>query len=91
MNSSGRRAGAAIATAFAVITLALAACSTAPTDGSKVASTLPAECPVGTHICRRTGSTGPTQSVDSETMRNQGISGFGTPQAGPAIRNGAGS
>jgi hypothetical protein len=87
--TSMRRACGGLAAALTLV--GLAACSTPPSDGSKVASSLPPDCPVGTHICRRGAASANSQSVDRDTMRNQGVTGFGTPQAGPAIRNSAGS
>jgi hypothetical protein len=88
MNPSGR-AGAAIAVIVALV--ALGACSTPAEGDKKVASSLPADCPIGTHICRRSDAASRTQSVDAQTLRDEGVTTMSPAQPGPAILHGAGS
>jgi hypothetical protein len=72
--------------------LALAACSTDPaaSPDKKVASGVPADCPIGSHICRR-GSSGPTDTVSAETMRQEGMTNAGGIRPGAMINHGGGS
>jgi hypothetical protein len=65
-----------IGTVAAVATLlGLAACATPPGD-QHVASSRPADCPIGTHICRH-DSAGPTDAVSADTLRNDGMTNVG--------------
>lgn len=70
----------------------LAACSTPAQNGEEVASAKgpPPECPIGTHICRRDGSAGPTDSVSAEEMRRQGATGVGGMRPGSMMNRGGG-